>query len=116
MTCYIHSEFTRKGFGQKLMACIDHFLEFCDWSGKFRKALERLEKPVYLKLNSYLMQSSEHTYLAQKDRKIVHALKYSSQTVDHRNPLIQQILRKYNYLSSFKEIVFCWLPSHTYLW
>ena len=29
------------------------------------------------------------------------------------NPLIQQIFRKYNYLSSFKEIVFCWLPSHT---
>ena len=32
---------------------------------------------------------------------------------DHRNPLIQQIFRKYNYFSSFKEIVFCWLPSHT---
>ena len=30
----------------------------------------------------------------------------------HRNPLIQQILRKYNYLSAFKEIVFCWLPGH----
>ena len=33
--------------------------------------------------------------------------------LDHRNPLVQQIFRKYNYLSSFKEIVFCWLPSHT---
>ena len=33
--------------------------------------------------------------------------------LDHRTPLIQQILRKSNYLSSFKEIVFCWLPSHT---
>ena len=30
-----------------------------------------------------------------------------------RSVLIQQILRKYNYLSAFKEIVFCWLPSHT---
>ena len=29
-----------------------------------------------------------------------------------RNPLIQQVLRKYNYFSAFKEIVFCWLPSH----
>ena len=37
----------------------------------------------------------------------------SLKNVDHRNPLIQQILRKYNYLSAFKEIVFCWLPSHT---
>ena len=37
----------------------------------------------------------------------------SLKNLDHRNPLIQQILRKYNYLSSFKEIVFCWLPSHT---
>ena len=36
----------------------------------------------------------------------------SLKNLDHRNPLIQQIFRKY-YLSSFKEIVFCWLPSHT---
>ena len=31
--------------------------------------------------------------------------------LDHRNPLIQQIFRKYNYLSSFKEIVFCWFQA-----
>ena len=37
----------------------------------------------------------------------------SLKNLDHRNPLIQQIFRKYNYLSSCKEIVFCWLPSHT---
>ena len=37
----------------------------------------------------------------------------SLKNLDHRNPLIQQIFRKYNYLSSFKENVFCWLPSHT---
>ena len=37
----------------------------------------------------------------------------SLKNLDHRNPLIQQIFRKFNYLSSFKEIVFCWLPSHT---
>ena len=36
----------------------------------------------------------------------------SLKNLDHRNPLIQQIFRKYNYLSAFKEIVFCWLPSH----
>ena len=30
----------------------------------------------------------------------------SLKNLDHRNPLIQQILRKYNYLSSCKEIVF----------
>ena len=34
----------------------------------------------------------------------------SLKNLDHRNPLI---FRKYNYLSFFKEIVFCWLPSHT---
>ena len=37
----------------------------------------------------------------------------SLKNLEHRNPLIQQIFRKYNYLSAFKEIVFCWLPSHT---
>ena len=31
--------------------------------------------------------------------------------LDHRNPLIQQILRKYNYLSAFKEIVFVGFPA-----
>ena len=38
----------------------------------------------------------------------------SLKNLDHRNPLIQQILRKYmyNYLSALKEIVFCWLPGH----
>ena len=37
----------------------------------------------------------------------------SLKNLDHRNPLIQQIFRKCNYLSAFKEIVFSWLPSHT---
>ena len=37
----------------------------------------------------------------------------SLKNLDHRNPLIQQIFRKNNYLSAFKEIVFCWLLSHT---
>ena len=37
----------------------------------------------------------------------------SLKNLDHRNPFIQHIFRKYNYLSAFKEIVFCWLPSHT---
>ena len=30
----------------------------------------------------------------------------SHKNLDHRNPLIQQIFRKYNYLSSFEEIIF----------
>ena len=36
----------------------------------------------------------------------------SLKDLHHRNPLIQQILKKYYYLSASKEIVFCWLPSH----
>ena len=36
----------------------------------------------------------------------------SLKNLDHRNPLFQQILRKYNNLSAFKEVVFCWLPNH----
>ena len=36
----------------------------------------------------------------------------SLKDLHHRNPLIQQILKKYYYLSNSKEIVFCWLPSH----
>ena len=37
----------------------------------------------------------------------------SLKNLDHRNPLIQQIFRKCNYLSAFQEILFCWLPNHT---
>ena len=37
----------------------------------------------------------------------------SLNNLDDRNPLIQQMFRKYNYLSAFEETVFCWLPSHT---
>ena len=37
----------------------------------------------------------------------------SLKNLHHRNPLIQQFFRNYNYLSAFKEIVFCLLPSHT---
>ena len=37
----------------------------------------------------------------------------SLKNLDHRNPLVQQILGKCHYFSSFKEIAFCWLPSHT---
>ena len=36
----------------------------------------------------------------------------SHKDLHHRNPLIQQIFKKYYYLSASKEIVFCWLPSH----
>ena len=36
----------------------------------------------------------------------------SLKNLNHSNPLIQQILRKYFYLSTSKEIIFCWLPSH----
>ena len=36
--------------------------------------------------------------------------------LDHRNPLIQQIFRKYNYLSAFKEIVFvCFQATLTFV-
>ena len=37
----------------------------------------------------------------------------SLKNFDHRNPLIQQIFRKYNYLSTFREIVFVGFPSHS---
>lgn len=32
--------------------------------------------------------------------------------LDHINPLIQQILKRYFDLSSTKTIIFCWIPSH----
>ena len=38
----------------------------------------------------------------------------SLKNLDHRNPLSQQILRKYNYLSAFKEIVFFLFASQPY--
>ena len=36
----------------------------------------------------------------------------SLEDLHHRNPLIQQSLKKYYNISVSKEIVFCWLPSH----
>ena len=36
----------------------------------------------------------------------------SLKNLNHSNPFIQQILRKYFYLSISKEIIFCWLLSH----
>ena len=38
-------------------------------------------------------------------------LKSFIKDLHHRNPLIQQILKKYD-LSVSKDIIFCWLPSH----
>ena len=43
---------------------------------------------------------------------LFHSVLKSLKDLHHRNPLIQQILKKYYYLSASKEIVFCWLPSH----
>ena len=58
----------------------------------------------------YIRDQPEKQFIIYSDSlSVLRSLK----NLDHRNPLIQQIFRKYNYLSAFKEIVFCWLPSHT---
>ena len=57
----------------------------------------------------HIRDQSEKQFILYSDSLSV--LK-SLKNLDHRNPFIQQIFRKYNYLSAFKEIDFCWLPSN----
>ena len=57
----------------------------------------------------HIRDQSEKQFIIYSDSLSV--LK-SLKDLHHRNPLIQQILKKYYYLSVSKEIVFCWLPSH----
>ena len=57
----------------------------------------------------HIRDQSEKQFIIYSDSLSV--LK-SLKDLHHRNPLIQQILKKYYYLSASKEIVFCWLPSH----
>ena len=57
----------------------------------------------------HIRDQSEKQFIIYSDSLSV--LK-SLKDLHHRNPLIQQILKKYYYLSVSKDIVFCWLPSH----
>ena len=57
----------------------------------------------------HIRDQSEKQFIIYSDSLSV--LK-SLKDLHHRNPLIQQILKKYYYLSVSKEIVFCWLSSH----
>ena len=57
----------------------------------------------------HIRDQSEKQFIIYSDSLSV--LK-SLKDVHHRNPLIQQILKKYYYLSVSKDIRFCWLPSH----
>ena len=57
----------------------------------------------------HIRDQSEKQFVIYSDS--LSALK-SLKNLHHRNPLIQQILKKYYYLSVSKEIIFCWLPSH----
>ena len=56
----------------------------------------------------HIRDQSEKQFIIYSDSLSV--LK-SLKDLHHTNPLIQQILKKYYYLSASKEIVFCWLPS-----
>ena len=57
----------------------------------------------------HIIDQSEKQFIIYSDSLSV--LK-SLKDLHHRNPLIQQILKKYYYLSVSKDIIFCWLPSH----
>ena len=57
----------------------------------------------------HIRDQSEKQFIIYSDSLSV--LK-SLKDLHHRNPLIQQILKKYYYLSVSKDIIFCWLPSH----
>ena len=95
---------------------------------KMRKLLVLLLVQILLTVSDYLIIAP---FLPPKPRQLIlHftiseiSLKNSSSFIQilsvlkslkdlhHRNPIIQQILKKYYYLSVSKEIVFCWPPSH----
>ena len=57
----------------------------------------------------HIRDQSEKQFIIYSDSHSV--LKYLKD-LHHWNPLIQQILNKYYYLSVSKEIIFYWLPSH----
>ena len=56
----------------------------------------------------HIRDQSEKQFIYSDSLSVLKFLK----DLHHRNPLIQQILKKYYYLSVSKEIIFCWLPSH----
>ena len=57
----------------------------------------------------HIRDQSEKQFIIYSDSLSV--LK-SLKDLHHRNLLIQQIRKKYYYLSVSNEIIFCWLPSH----
>ena len=57
----------------------------------------------------HIRDQSEKQFIIYSDSlSVLKSLKH----LQNWNPLIQQILKKYYYLSVSKEIIFCWLPSH----
>ena len=58
---------------------------------------------------SYIEDNNHNKFIIFSDSLSV--LK-SLKNLNHPNPLIQQILNKYRFLSFSKHILFCWIPSH----
>ena len=89
-----------------------------------RKLLVLLLVQILLTVSDYLIiapflppkpsQLILHFTISENSSSFIQILSVlkSLKDLHHRNPLIQQILKKYYYLSVSKEIVFCWLPSH----
>ena len=65
-------------------------------------------KAIDIALN-HIRDQSEKQFVIYSDS--LSELKFLKD-LHHRNPLIQQILKKYYYLSVSKEIIFSWIPSH----
>ena len=78
--------------------------DYSDNSSIFTAEAKAIDIALY-----HIRDQSEKQFIIYSDSLSV--LK-SLKDLHHRNPLIQQILKKYYYLSASKEIVFCWLPSH----
>ena len=69
-----------------------------DNSSNFNAEAKAIDIAVY-----HIRDQPEKQFIIYSDSlSVLRSLK----NLDHRNPLIQQTLRKYNNLSSFKEIVF----------
>ncbi|MES9994020.1 MAG: reverse transcriptase domain-containing protein, partial [Candidatus Thiodiazotropha sp.] len=64
-------------------------------------------KAIDLALNQISVQENNRFIIFSDSLSVLSSLK----NVNHTNPLIQQIFRKYFQLPS-KEIIFCWIPSH----
>ena len=88
----------------QILLTVSDYLIICTCSSIFTAEAKAIDIALY-----HIRDQSKKQFIIYSDSLSV--LK-SLKDLHYRNPLIQQILKKYYYLSVSKDIIFCWLPSH----